>query len=172
MDIVHDHSWFDINRFLEYIMFCSMSESFYNGLDASAIEIAMMFVIVVCIRISSLVLVWSLSGCRSSKLESKERDSATGKNTKCKDVCMKFNIHDRIAILFCCSHKTAVFGIPMLTSSYEDNPNVGVYLLPLLMYPPIQLISGSLLHQPNYTVLALFALLTQEGTPLRHCLWR
>ena len=46
------------------------------------------------------------------------------------------------------SHKTAVFGIPMLTSLYEDNPNLGLYLLPLLMYPPIQLISGSLLIQP------------------------
>ena len=138
---------------LLYIIFCSMSESFYNGLDASAVEIAVMFVIVLCIHISSLILVWSLSGCRSSKLESTESENTaqntiTGKKTKRRNHCMKFNIYDRIAILFCCSHKTAAFGIPMLTSLYEDNPNLGLYLLPILMYPPIQLISGSLLIQP------------------------
>merc|ERR1719461_19203 len=73
-----------------------------------------------------------------------------GKDTRirCKDECLKFDIYDRIAILFCSSHKTAAFGIPIVTSLYESSPHLGIYLVPLLMYPPIQLVCDSLLVQP------------------------
>ena len=154
---------------LLYIIFCAMSESFYNGLDASAVEIAVMFLIVLCIHISSLTLVWNVSGCRAAKSDDSKSDKVdfpdseesertvpvtdtplerTGKAPKCKNQCMKFDLYDRIAILFCSSQKTAAFGIPIVTSLYETSPNLGIYLVPLLMYPPIQLVCDSLLVQP------------------------
>ena len=133
---------------LLYIIFCAMSESFYNGLDASAVEIAVMFLIVLCIHISSLALVWNVSGCRTSKSDQDESHFPDSEETKSKCQCMKFDLYDRIAILFCSSQKTVAFGIPIITSLYETSPNFGIYLVPLLMYPPIQLISGSLLIQP------------------------
>ena len=142
---------------LLFVIFCAMSESFYNGLDATAIEIAVMFLIVFCIHTSSLTLVWNVSGCRGSKSEGGDTAETVSGDTvdghgqnkmQCKDECMKFDIYDRIAILFCSSQKTAAFGIPIVTSLYETSPHLGIYLVPLLMYPPIQLLCASLLVQP------------------------
>merc|ERR1712083_1234491 len=96
--------------------------------------------------------VWNVSGCRGSKSEEEDTvetaDEQEQGKMQCKDECMKFDIYDRIAILFCSSQKTAAFGIPIVTSLYEESPHLGIYLVPLLMYPPIQLVVDSLLVQP------------------------
>merc|ERR1711915_29089 len=55
---------------------------------------------------------------------------------------------DRVAILFCASQKTAAFGIPIITSLYESSAYLGVYLVPLLIYHPMQLVIDSFLVQP------------------------
>ena len=59
-----------------------------------------------------------------------------------------FSIYDRIAILFCATQKTAAFGVPMITTLYEESSNLGLYTVPLLLFHPMQLVIDSLLVSP------------------------
>jgi sodium/bile acid cotransporter 7 len=54
--------------------------------------------------------------------------------------------------LFGCTHKSIAMGIPLINAIYEDNPSVGFYTLPLLVWHPLQLIIGSFLapHLRNF----------------------
>lgn len=51
----------------------------------------------------------------------------------------------RVMGLFGCTHKTVAMGVPMITAIYENDPNVGLYTLPLLVWHPMQLVIGSAL---------------------------
>ncbi len=51
----------------------------------------------------------------------------------------------RVTALFASTHKTVAMGIPLITAIYGDNPLVGLYTLPLLIWHPLQLIVGSFL---------------------------
>jgi sodium/bile acid cotransporter 7 len=56
-----------------------------------------------------------------------------------------FNMKDRVCGFYCSSHKTMALGIPLITTMYETNPNLGVYTIPLLIYHPCLIFFGSLL---------------------------
>ncbi|KAL3799063.1 hypothetical protein ACHAW5_008958 [Stephanodiscus triporus] len=45
--------------------------------------------------------------------------------------------------LFGCTHKTVAVGIPMIEAIYADNPLVGLYVLPLLIWYTTQLVLGT-----------------------------
>lgn len=45
--------------------------------------------------------------------------------------------------LFGCTHKTVAVGIPMVNSIYADDPNLALYVLPLLIWYTTQLILGT-----------------------------
>uniref|UniRef100_A0A7S1YYZ9 Sodium/bile acid cotransporter n=1 Tax=Trieres chinensis TaxID=1514140 RepID=A0A7S1YYZ9_TRICV len=49
----------------------------------------------------------------------------------------------RVMGLFGCTHKTVAMGVPLINAIYEDNPLVGLYTLPLLIWHPMQLVLGS-----------------------------
>ncbi len=51
----------------------------------------------------------------------------------------------RVMGLFGCSHKSIAMGIPLINAIYEDNPNIGFYTLPLLIWHPMQLVIGTFL---------------------------
>lgn len=51
----------------------------------------------------------------------------------------------RVMGLFGCTHKTVAMGVPLINAIYENDPNVGLYTLPLLIWHPMQLVLGSLL---------------------------
>lgn len=53
----------------------------------------------------------------------------------------------RVMGLFGCTHKTVALGIPLIFAIFEDSSKsqVGIYLLPLLVYHPAQLFVGSAL---------------------------
>ena len=51
----------------------------------------------------------------------------------------------RVMGLFGCTHKTVAMGVPLIGAMYENNPNVGLYTLPLLIWHPMQLVLGSAL---------------------------
>ncbi|GAX15647.1 solute carrier family 10 (sodium/bile acid cotransporter), member 7 [Fistulifera solaris] len=51
----------------------------------------------------------------------------------------------RVFGLFGCTHKTVAIGIPLINSIYGDNPSVGLYTLPLLIWHPTQLLIGTAL---------------------------
>eukprot|EP01084_Bolivina_argentea_P306920 530435_1 len=128
---------------LLFIIFCAISEAFYTGLAADYMDIIIVFVIILFIHVLTLMIVWYLSGIRGPP------DTITETRKCCsKHNCLKFNIYDRIAILFCGSQKTAAFGIPIVSSLFESNQYLGIYLVPLLVYHPLQLIIDSLIVQP------------------------
>lgn len=47
--------------------------------------------------------------------------------------------------LYGCSHKTVAMGIPMINAIYEEDPKLGLYALPLLVWHPMQLVIGTFL---------------------------
>eukprot|EP00542_Grammatophora_oceanica_P020586 CAMPEP_0194049326 /NCGR_PEP_ID=MMETSP0009_2-20130614/30373_1 /TAXON_ID=210454 /ORGANISM="Grammatophora oceanica, Strain CCMP 410" /LENGTH=435 /DNA_ID=CAMNT_0038695453 /DNA_START=143 /DNA_END=1450 /DNA_ORIENTATION=- len=51
----------------------------------------------------------------------------------------------RVMGLFGCTHKTVAMGVPLINAIYENDPNVGLYTLPLLIWHPMQLVIGSAL---------------------------
>jgi hypothetical protein len=47
-------------------------------------------------------------------------------------------------VSLCCTFQVAM-GVPLINAIYEDNPLVGLYTLPLLIWHPMQLVVGSFL---------------------------
>jgi sodium/bile acid cotransporter 7 len=54
---------------------------------------------------------------------------------------------DRIVAIFCGSKKTLASGVPMAKLIFGAHPAMGVILLPLMIYHPLQLIVGGILAQ-------------------------
>ena len=47
---------------------------------------------------------------------------------------------DEIAIVFCGSKKTLASGVPMARLMFAGNPGLGLILLPIMIYHPLQLV--------------------------------
>lgn len=56
-----------------------------------------------------------------------------------------FDRRDVVAAMFCASHKTLAFGLPLINTIFESSPNLASYTAPLMFLHPIQLILGSIL---------------------------
>jgi sodium/bile acid cotransporter 7 len=52
---------------------------------------------------------------------------------------------DRIAAAFCAPQKTIAAGIPLAKAIFGSHPGLGLILLPVLLYHPLQLIVCGLL---------------------------
>lgn len=52
---------------------------------------------------------------------------------------------DRIAAIFCGSKKTLASGVPMASIIFGQNPQLGLILLPIMVYHPLQLVVGGIL---------------------------
>jgi solute carrier family 10 (sodium/bile acid cotransporter), member 7 len=55
---------------------------------------------------------------------------------------LHFALADRIAALFCGSKKTLASGVPMARLIFGAHPGLGIILLPIMLYHPIQLVVG------------------------------
>jgi len=51
----------------------------------------------------------------------------------------KFELADEVAVVFCATKKTLAAGIPMATVIFGSNPDLGMILLPIMLYHPIQI---------------------------------
>ncbi|TEW54473.1 bile acid:sodium symporter [Psychromonas sp. RZ22] len=51
----------------------------------------------------------------------------------------KFELADEVASVFCGTKKTLAAGIPMATVIFGSNPDLGMILLPIMLYHPIQI---------------------------------
>jgi len=60
-------------------------------------------------------------------------------------ICFPTQPKLRVMGLFGCTHKSVAMGVPLINAIYEDNPLVGFYTLPLLVWHPMQLVIGSFL---------------------------
>lgn len=56
-------------------------------------------------------------------------------------------VADRIAAVFCGSKKTLASGVPMAHLIFGSNPAIGMILLPIMIYHPLQLAVGGALAQ-------------------------
>lgn len=55
---------------------------------------------------------------------------------------LHFELGDRITALFCGSKKTLASGVPMARLIFGAHPGLGIILLPLMLYHPLQLVVG------------------------------
>ena len=58
---------------------------------------------------------------------------------------LNFSRGETIAATFCASHKTLAFGLPLIKTVFDGNPNLASYCAPIMLVHPLQLIIGSLL---------------------------
>ena len=56
----------------------------------------------------------------------------------------------RVTGVYGCTFKTVSLGVPLINAMYEGSPNVAMYILPLLMWYPMQLAIGSILAPRLY----------------------
>lgn len=52
---------------------------------------------------------------------------------------LRFNAEDRIAAVFCGSKKSLATGVPMASLMFGTHPGLGLILLPIMIYHPLQL---------------------------------
>jgi sodium/bile acid cotransporter 7 len=45
--------------------------------------------------------------------------------------------------MFCGSHKGLAFGLPLVNTIFEGNPNLAFYCAPIMFIHPLQLVVGS-----------------------------
>jgi solute carrier family 10 (sodium/bile acid cotransporter), member 7 len=48
-----------------------------------------------------------------------------------------------VAATFCSSHKTLAFGLPLIQTIFDGNPNLASYCAPIMLMHPLQLVIGS-----------------------------
>lgn len=60
---------------------------------------------------------------------------------------LRFGREDRIAAMFCGSKKTLAAGVPMLKLIFGAHPAIGLILLPIMIYHPLQLVICGMLAQ-------------------------
>jgi sodium/bile acid cotransporter 7 len=105
--------------FIVYTVFC---QTFEDGSDSGIVDIFLMIIFQLFLLTIVMLLAWFL---------------------------LKFLFRDqpelRVMGLFGCTHKTVAMGVPLINAIYENNPNVGLYTLPLLIWHPMQLVIGTFL---------------------------
>ena len=57
---------------------------------------------------------------------------------------LNFSRGEAVAGMFCASHKTLAFGLPLVNTIFEGNPNLAAYCAPIMFIHPIQLAIGSI----------------------------
>lgn len=107
---------------LVYTSFC---ESFKQGVWSGHGLGQILIVTLVCAGLFALVMALTSTGSR----------------------LLGFPRADRIAAIFCGSKKTLAAGVPMAKLIFGAHPGIGLILLPIMIYHPLQLIVCGLLAQ-------------------------
>ncbi|KAL3929897.1 MAG: hypothetical protein SGBAC_012003, partial [Bacillariaceae sp.] len=56
-----------------------------------------------------------------------------------------FSRDETVAAIFCASQKTLAFGLPLINTIFEGNPNLASFVAPLMFIHPLQMTLGSIL---------------------------
>ena len=105
--------------FIVYTVFC---ETFLSGTDATVGQIFLMIAMVFVVLIFLMIFAWYLL-----KLFFRNEPKL------------------RVMGLFGCTQKTVALGVPLINAIYQNDPLIGLYTLPLLVWHPMQLFVGSYL---------------------------
>jgi sodium/bile acid cotransporter 7 len=107
---------------LVYTSFCdSFKQGVWSGNQASQLAL----VAVVCLLLFGLVMLVTAGAARG----------------------LGFTREDRIAAMFCGSKKTLASGVPMAKLIFGAHPGLGLILLPIMIYHPLQLLICGALAQ-------------------------
>ncbi|KAG7350452.1 bile acid:sodium symporter [Nitzschia inconspicua] len=58
---------------------------------------------------------------------------------------LNFSRADTVAAMFCASQKTLAFGLPLVNTIFQGNPNLAAYCAPIMFIHPLQMMIGSFL---------------------------
>ena len=80
---------------------------------------------------------------------------------------LKFSTPDEIAAVFCASKKSLAAGAPMAALIFGANPGLGLILLPIMIYHPLQLIVCSVMAESYASRTREEALLALNALPVQ-----
>ncbi|KAJ1444634.1 putative sodium bile acid cotransporter, partial [Pelagophyceae sp. CCMP2097] len=106
--------------FVVYVVFCG---TFHDGVNASAGDVAIMFVVMPALILATMALAWVSLG-----------------------IAFPAQPALRVMGLFGCTHKTIAMGVPLIDAIFASqrfDSRRAFFLLPLLVWHPAQLIIGS-----------------------------
>ena len=107
------------------LVYTSMCDSFKQGVWSGHGTGQLVLITAVCAALFALVMVLTASVARA----------------------LGFNREDRITAMFCGSKKTLASGVPMAKLIFGAHPGIGLILLPIMIYHPLQLIVCGVLAQ-------------------------
>jgi len=107
---------------LVFIIYTTFCKTFSNESESNIIDILLMILFQFVLLCTVMILAWFLL-----KLFFRNEPKL------------------RVMGLFGCTHKTVAMGVPLINAIFDDNPNLGLYTLPLLIWHPLQLVIGSFL---------------------------
>jgi sodium/bile acid cotransporter 7 len=58
---------------------------------------------------------------------------------------LRFTKGETISAMFCSSQKTLAFGLPLVNTIFQGNPNLASYCAPIMFIHPLQMAIGSFL---------------------------
>lgn len=79
---------------------------------------------------------------------------------------LDFNHADKVAAVFCASKKSLAAGAPMAALIFGSNPGLGLILLPIMIYHPLQLIVCSIMAESYANRLKVQAAAAPSAAPL------
>jgi sodium/bile acid cotransporter 7 len=100
------------------LVYTSMCESFRRGIWSAQGPSTLALTVGVCATLLALVLTLTAWAARA----------------------LGYSRADRLAAIFCGSKKTLASGVPMANLIFGPNPALGVILLPIMIYHPLQLV--------------------------------
>jgi solute carrier family 10 (sodium/bile acid cotransporter), member 7 len=107
------------------LVYTSFSDSFAQHIWSGHGPMLLLVILVVCVALFALVMVLTGSASRA----------------------LAFSREDRIAAMFCGSKKTLASGVPMAKLIFGAHPAMGMILLPIMIYHPLQLVIAGVLAQ-------------------------
>lgn len=115
-----------VDRFtILLLVYTSMCDSFAQGVWTGQGAGQLLVLFLVCAALFALVMVLTSLASRA----------------------LGFSREDRIAAMFCGSKKTLASGVPMAKLIFGAHPGIGLILLPIMVYHPLQLIVCGVLAQ-------------------------
>ena len=107
---------------LIYVIYCTFCETFKKNYNNDHVEVLLMVLFEFLLMASVKLMAWY-----SLKVLFRDQPKL------------------RVMGLFGCCHKTIAIGVPLITTLYKGDPNVGIYTLPILIWHPMQLMMGTFL---------------------------
>ena len=115
-----------IDRFaILLLVYTSFCDSFQQGVWSGNGAGQLLAISAVCVALFALVMFITAAASRG----------------------LGFSREDRIAAMFCGSKKTLASGVPMAKLIFGTHPGLGLILLPIMVYHPLQLIVCGVLAQ-------------------------